>query len=468
MKKRVVVAMTAAGLAAATAAHAQSSVTLYGIVDNGLAYQNNAAPSTGATSGGHSKVSMSTGVWAGSRFGLKGNEDLGGGTKAIFQLEAGVNTATGASQWSGGIFTRQAWVGLTNAAYGTLTAGRQYTAYYTLLSPYSPTTWLTGAYGAHPGDIDSLDTSYRANNSLVYMSPKFYGFTVGGSYSFGGVPGSVNRGSTWSAAIQYLNGPAGIAVGYQRVNNSTLGGGAWGDNSTVTSGGQPAVSAINNGYATAQSQQRLGVTAGYQFTPAWDVSVSYTNVQYIPGVGSSFRNTAIFNTAGAVLHWKAAAQWDFAAGYSYTAATKSNGISSSAKYHQVTLSQYYSLSKRTGLYALEAYQHASGNTLSKAGAIQSATTHRRRRGSRCRPEPDRRRRRHDPPLLMSRGASAPLPTSGTQYGKTGPRAGFFVGIDTSCATRAHRSIGDFSGSCSPVSANTTSCAGSLSLALRDT
>ncbi|VWC34283.1 porin [Burkholderia aenigmatica] len=374
MKKRVAVAMTAAGLAAATAAHAQSSVTLYGIVDNGLAYQNNAAPSAGVTSGGHSKVSMSTGVWAGSRFGLKGSEDLGGGTKAIFQLEAGVNTATGASQWTGGIFTRQAWVGLTNQAYGTLTAGRQYTAYYTLLSPYSPTTWLTGAYGAHPGDIDSLDTSYRANNSLVYMSPKLYGFTVGGSYSFGGVPGSVNRGSTWSAAIQYLNGPAGIAVGYQKVNNSTLGGGVWGDNSTVTSGGQPAVGALNIGYATAQSQQRIGVTAGYQFTPAWDISASYTNVQYTPGVGSAFRNTAIFNTAGAVLHWKAAAQWDFAAGYSYTAATQSNGISSSAKYHQVTLSQYYSLSKRTGLYALEAYQHASGNTLNKSGAIVSATT----------------------------------------------------------------------------------------------
>lgn len=321
MKKRVAFAMTAVGLAAATAAHAQSSVTLYGIVDNAIAYQNNAAPSTGATTGGHSKVSMGTGIWAGSRFGLKGSEDLGGGTKAIFQLEAGFNANNGASQWAGGIFTRQAWVGMTNPVYGTLTAGRQYTAYYTLLSPYSPTTWLTGAYGAHPGDIDSLDTSYRANNSLVYMSPKFYGFTVGGSYSFGGVPGSVNRGSTWSAAIQYLNGPAGIAVGYQRVNNSTLGGGAWGDNSTVTSGGQPAVSAINNGYSTAQSQQRLGVTAGYQFTPAWDVSVSYTNVQYIPGVGSSFRNTAIFNTAGAVLHWKAAPQWDFAAGYSYTAAT---------------------------------------------------------------------------------------------------------------------------------------------------
>jgi predicted porin len=104
------------------------------------------------------------------------------------------------------------------------------------------------------------------------------------------------------------------------------------------------------------------------------VSASYTNVQYVPGVGSAFRNTAIFNTAGAVLHWKAAPQWDFAAGYSYTRATQSNGISSSAKYHQVTLSQYYSLSKRTGLYALEAYQHATGNTLNKAGFIQAATT----------------------------------------------------------------------------------------------
>ncbi|WP_038732939.1 porin, partial [Burkholderia pseudomallei] len=70
--------------------------------------------SVGERTGGRSAVKMSTGVWAGSRFGLKGSEDLGGGSKAIFQLESGFSTANGTSQFAGGIFTRQAWVGLTN------------------------------------------------------------------------------------------------------------------------------------------------------------------------------------------------------------------------------------------------------------------------------------------------------------------------------------------------------------------
>jgi predicted porin len=366
MKKHLAVAMAAAGLAAATTAQAQSSVTLFGLIDNGIVYQNSST-SKGSTTGGHSAVTMSNGAWAGSRFGLKGAEDLGGGTKAIFQLEAGVNSANGQSQFTGGMFTRQEWVGLTNPAYGTLTAGRQYTSYYTLLSPYSPTTYLTGFFGAHPGDIDSLDTTIRANNSLVYTSPKFYGFTVSGTYALGGVAGSTNAGSTWSAAIQYLNGPLGIAAGFQRVNNSTPGGGAWGAASTTNSGGQPGVSGINNGYQTAQAQQRVAVTAGYRFSPAWDVSASYSNVQYIAGAGSSFRNTAIFNTAGAVLHWKPTASWDFAGGYSYTRATQSNGITSAAQYQQISLTQYYSLSTRTGLYLGEAYQHASGKTIGSNG-----------------------------------------------------------------------------------------------------
>ncbi|HYS62844.1 MAG TPA: porin, partial [Paraburkholderia sp.] len=259
-------------------AFAQSSVTLYGIVDNGLAYQSSST-SLGSTSGGHSVVKMTPGVWAGSRFGLKGGEDLGGGTKAIFQLESGFNSATGAQQYTNAMFGRLAYVGVTNPTYGTFTAGRQYASYYQLLSPYSPTTWITGFYGAHPGDIDGLDTIYRANNTLEYTSPKLYGLTVSGSYSLGGVAGSVNQGSTWTTAIQYALGPIGLAVGFSRINNSTSGGGAWGADSTTTNGGsQIGVSALTNGYQTARAQQRFAVGGGYTFNSAWDVTATYSNV----------------------------------------------------------------------------------------------------------------------------------------------------------------------------------------------
>ncbi|MBN3803631.1 porin [Paraburkholderia sp. Ac-20336] len=367
MKKTLVT--SALGLVA-LGAHAQSSVTLYGIVDTGLGWQNSSTTlSSGAkpSPGGRSQVKMINGIWAGSRFGLKGSEDLGGGTKAIFQLEEGFNSATGAESTSGLMFSRQAWVGMTNAQFGTLTAGRQYTSYYTLLSTYSPTNWLTGAYGAHPGDIDSLDTLYRANNSLVYTSPNFSGLTVSGSYSLGGNPGSFAAGQTWSVAAQYLHGPFGIAAGIQRIDNAaTVANPAW--NSTMSNNGaQTAVSAINNGFQSAAKQQRVAVTGGYAFNSQWDVSFAYSNVQYAAGQASLFHGTQIWNTGGAVLHWKPISVLDLGAGYSYTRATSSNGISNTASYNQFNLSQYYTLSKRTGLYALEAYQRANGQTLAGNG-----------------------------------------------------------------------------------------------------
>ncbi|WP_250513200.1 porin, partial [Caballeronia sp. INDeC2] len=209
LTKAAVVAATA--FAAAAPAFAQSSVTLYGIVDDSIVYQSSQT-NLAKTNPGRSNVKMASGIWAGSRFGLKGAEDLGGGNKAIFQLESGFDINSGQQQFTNAMFGRQAWVGLTNPGYGTVTLGRQYTSYYTLLSPYSPTNWLTGYFGAHPGDLDGLDTIYRANNSVVYTSPKFYGLTVSGSYSFAGVPDSVYQGSTWSAAIQYQQGPIGGAV----------------------------------------------------------------------------------------------------------------------------------------------------------------------------------------------------------------------------------------------------------------
>jgi predicted porin len=358
------------GGAFAASALAQSSVTLYGSIDTGLAYASSQT-SLGSTSGGKSVVKMSQGVWNASKFGFLGTEDLGAGLKTVFRLEGAFNSANGSQQYTNAMFGRSAYVGLTHPAYGALTLGRQYAAYYQALSKYSPTNVLTGYFGAHPGDLDGLDTVYRANNTVEYQSPTLYGLTAYGSYSLGGVPGSFNSGSTWAGALQYELGPMGVAAGFQRTNNSTPGGGPWGADSTMSNNGaELGVSAVTNGYQTAQAQQRFAVDGIYKFNDKWDVSLAYSNVQYIPGLRSAFTDTAIFNTGGIALHWRPIASVDLGAGYSYTRATRANGITSSASYQQYNLSQYYSLSKRTGLYALEAYQRAGGQTLGTPGKSQ--------------------------------------------------------------------------------------------------
>jgi predicted porin len=355
-------------------AFAQSSVTLFGIADNGIFYTSNQT-SLGSTKNGKSAVQAQAGVWTGSQFGLKGKEDLGDGTAAIFNLDSRFNLNTGASQFTNAMFGQWAYVGLTNPRYGTLTGGRQLTPYYTLLSPYSPTTWLTGFSGAHPGDIDNLDTTYKTSNTLVYLSPSVHGFTVGGSYAFGGQPGSFNLGSSWSAGIQYRIGAAGIAAAIERFNNAAPGGGAWSANSTATAGTtQQGVSALTNGYQTAAAQQRIAVTGGYAFTSKLDVSLSYSNVQYIAGTNSAFKSTTIWNTLGAVVHYGVTPAASIAAGYSYTRAAKANGITSGAQYQQVSFAQYYALSKSTGVYAVEAYQRSNGQTLAADGTTVIAAT----------------------------------------------------------------------------------------------
>ncbi|WP_321954181.1 porin [Paraburkholderia bannensis] len=360
MRKRAV-ALAAVTATASNIVMAQSAVTLYGIVDAGIGYQSSQT-SLGSTAGGRSSFKMLNGVWAGSRFGMTGKEDLGAETAAIFTLESGFNSTTGAVAYSGTMFGKQSFIGVTNPHYGTLTFGRQYTPYYTLLFPYAPTKWLGGYAGAHPGDIDSLDTLYRVNNQIVYISPTYRGLTIGGSYAIGGVPGSFDRGSTYNAAVQYTNGTFGIAAGFQRINNSTLGGGAWGSESTANTPGEPAVSAINYGYRNAQAQQRVAVDGAWVFSPSFDVSLSYSNVQYVPGINSGFKDEAIFNTVGGVVHWKPSVTLDIAGGYSYTSASKANGISNSARYHQFSMAQYYAVSKRTGFYFVEGYQRALGQT----------------------------------------------------------------------------------------------------------
>ncbi|WP_414143793.1 porin, partial [Burkholderia territorii] len=159
---------------------AQSSVTLYGIVDAGITYVNN--------SHGSAQVAAQSGVAQGSRWGLKGAEDLGSGMKLIFQLENGFNVFNGKLGQGGLEFGRQAYVGLTDNAWGTLTLGRQYDPIVDLVQPAS----MNGNWGAlfsHANDIDNVDNGFRVNNAIKYVTPTFSGLSGEVMYALSGVAG---------------------------------------------------------------------------------------------------------------------------------------------------------------------------------------------------------------------------------------------------------------------------------------
>nr|WP_233865685.1 porin [Paraburkholderia adhaesiva] len=368
MTTRVTGALIAAGaMIAAADACAQSSVTLYGAVDDAVAYANNQK--------GSSNVYMRQGNLAASKWGLNGVEDLGGGLAAIFDLQAGFDLNTGASSTSGLLFNRQAYVGLRSNAYGQVTMGRQYTPYLLFVGPLASSWALTGATGAHPGDIDGLDTTIRINNSITYNTPIFAGLQGSAMYALGGQPGSTGKGQTFSGALKYAYGPMSFAAAYLQMDNAATNVTSTNPtpNFDSSSTGSFGISALNQGYASARSVRHAALAGTYTFGNAM-VGLNYTNVRYLPGAHSipAFTDTAVFNTYAAIGTYRFTPAFDVAAGYSYTMASKANGIDDAARYQQIALKQAYHLSKRTTLYAIQAYQHANGSTLNAAGAIVDA------------------------------------------------------------------------------------------------
>jgi len=203
MKKTLMVAALTGVFA--TAAQAQSSVTLYGLIDAGITYTNNQQ--------GHSNFKATSGSVNGSRWGLRGAEDLGGGLKAIFVLENGFNIFNGTLGQGGREFGRQAFVGISGEQYGAVTLGRQYDSVVDYLGPLALTgTQYGGTQFAHPFDNDNLDNSFRVNNSVKYTSANFGGFKFGGMYGFSNEAGGFADNRAYSVGASYNYGPLNIAA----------------------------------------------------------------------------------------------------------------------------------------------------------------------------------------------------------------------------------------------------------------
>ncbi len=235
--KKTLIAL--AVLASSGAAMAQSTFTLYGVVDAGLDRQKGGsstaatpAPSTAAT---NSVNSVTSGNLNGSRWGLRGSEDLGGGLKGVFTLESGFNTDTGVSGQGGRLFGRQAFVGL-EGGFGSIRIGRQYTPIGNVedaigTKNYDPLV-LLGTYGSSGGAGNTNINAYRTDNAINYKTPSFGGFTAELEYSTQLSGSEINSGTSpkqgrhYGFNGMYANGPISAGLGYIQLQdvNATLAG----------------------------------------------------------------------------------------------------------------------------------------------------------------------------------------------------------------------------------------------------
>ena len=243
MKKTLIVGAVLIAFTAAASAQQASSVTLYGIMDVNIAQSETHA---GAKVTGMDEVPNPRG----SRFGMRGSENLGGGLRGTFQLEAGLSGKDGTTTANNQLFNRHAWVGLAGG-FGEVTVGRQETMHRVMNNNNYNDVATEGEISvttANSGLQLMQNFGTRVNNAVRYTSPVFNGVRVRVQSAMG----QRATASTNGALVSYDKGPLRMALAYEYYDGAGVTGiDRW--NQVTTVGGQ-----YNLGFAT--------VALGYQWT----------------------------------------------------------------------------------------------------------------------------------------------------------------------------------------------------------
>lgn len=345
--KKTLIALAAFG-AMAGVAHAQSTVTLYGLLDaNVQSYKSNVV-GTGFAAGGNGfatgtvqsfrQTRIESGGLNGSRWGLRINEDIGGGMAVVGNLESGVNLDSGSSAQGGLLFGRRANAGISSG-FGTLTLGRNTSSYddvsgdHALMgqSIFDPSntnngpgvnavTTPAGAFALLNRNTTWVGYNSRFNNSVKYSSPNFSGFSGSLMYAFGeDKTPTRNASKSVSANLKFANGPLLVSGGYQ--SETAI-------NSVGTLGGKPAL-------------ENTLLSVAYDFGVA--------------RVGAGF-NRAKFKDIAPGTSLNAQKEWNLSVAVPLGATTLSAGYAQSkgddlGKSTGFGIQALYSLSKRSTLYA---------------------------------------------------------------------------------------------------------------------
>lgn len=353
------------------AAADENNVQLYGMVNSGMTYISNGA-------GGSSVRTDGCGPQGCNRWGLRGRESLGDGLSSLFVLESGFNLQNGKSGQGGLMFGRQAYVGLANQRYGTLTLGRQYDSLSDTVGMFPSSNNFATGYGSHFGDLNNLNQSIRINDAVKYVSPEFGGLRMHGMYSFGGQFGNYAANRSWALATAYTSGPLSMAIGYLDIHppatraNGT--GGVYESNGNyVGSLGQYV------GLQDADAMKVIGAGASYTvgaatigFTYAHTLlrNSRYFVVNGFPGAGSGGDFT--MDSYELMTSYRLNSALSVGAAYIYNIG-KADYQGLRPKFHQINLGASYSLSKRTELYGVFIFQKAAGDGIAPlrgaAGAV---------------------------------------------------------------------------------------------------
>jgi len=349
MKKTLLVAALLAGFAGA--AQAETSVTLYGIVDAGIGYQR----ITGTLNGQDytaTRTGVLSGVESGSRWGLRGTEDLGSGLQAVFQLESGFDIGTGQSQQGNRLFGRQATVGLQSESWGRLDFGRQSNiAYKYLADVVSP--FGLGFAQAQAGATFSQAATLRFDNMVMYQTPNYSGFQFGIGYSFNSdgpqtfrINGQDNGNSrAWTTGLRYTNGPLAVALTYDEIrspDNGILGG------AVVEPGVNVRAYALGLSYDFGPVKAYAGIG---QTRNGWLAGGVFPDNQ---GLGFITEDGMRVNSYTVGLSAPIGAQSRIFASWGMADPSRENGGADS-KQNIYSLGYTYAVSKRTDVYAYGSY-----------------------------------------------------------------------------------------------------------------
>ena len=263
MKKSLI---ALAVLAASGAAMAQSSVTLFGIVDTAVGYVDNVAVTSNGVTRSDSVYGLSTSGNATSRLGFRGVEDLGGGLKAGFWLEGEIFGDDGNA--AGFNFTRRSTVSLMGG-FGEVRMGRDLTPNYSKTISYDLFSqtgigqfmgWRDWATNSDVGTtVSTADASnVRSSNMISYYTPNFGGLTAGLGYGFDEQT-TGKAGRYVGGYVAYDNGPLSLAASYDQRDllvNGLVAGSAVLDRDTFTLGGSYNLNVVKLNAIVQQSKYK--------------------------------------------------------------------------------------------------------------------------------------------------------------------------------------------------------------------